>query len=322
MRKSILLLPTILLLLGCTSVKVSKPMLKLIVNMSIRLSEEPAYADSCRHSIGLPYVENGTDHQILDVYYADESVRRGIVLIDIHGGFYVGGDRRNNRAFASAFLREGIDVVLVEYRLNDGKDIDVETELRDCAEALDYLTDHAGELGLNRDAMFLTGDSAGGHFALYLAEGAEDNSLPVHPERFVPRGVLVNCPAYDYDSFAFSEGFTQGALEWFIGPRYRDKAWMASMSPRTHIGSYTGPLFVSTCKNDFIRGESLQLISDCDALGREVEFIDIHADDRKVGHVHNVTDTGLPESREVNGQMLSFMLRHLEKQIDPDTTDR
>lgn len=312
--RRLMVLPLLLLVLGCTNIKVSKPMLKIIVDATIKLSEAPAYADSCRHTLDIPYMENGAERQVLDIYYADESVRRDIVLIDIHGGFYVGGDRRNNRAIASAFLKEGVDVVLIEYRLNDGKDIDVEKELRDCAKALDYLTDHAGELGLNRDAMFLTGDSAGGHFALYLAEGVEDNSLPVHLERFVPRGVLLNCPAYDYESFAFSEGFTQGALEWFIGPRYRDKAWMASMSPRTHIGSYTGPLFVSTCKNDFIRGESLQLISDCDALGREVEFVDIHADDRKVGHVHNVTDPTLPESREVNGQMLSFMLRCLEKE--------
>ena len=35
MRKSILLFPTILLLLGCTSVKVSKPMLKMIVDATI-----------------------------------------------------------------------------------------------------------------------------------------------------------------------------------------------------------------------------------------------------------------------------------------------
>ena len=34
------------LLLGCTSVKVSKPMLKMIVDATIKLSEAPAYADS------------------------------------------------------------------------------------------------------------------------------------------------------------------------------------------------------------------------------------------------------------------------------------
>ena len=162
--------------------------------------------------------------------------------------------------------------------------------------------------------MFLTGDSAGGHFALYLAEGAEDHSLPVHPERFVSQGVLVNCPAYDYELFALTNGFTESALRWFIGPRYLDKAWMASLSPRTHIASYTGPLFVSTCRNDFIRDEALKLVADCEALGREVEFLDIPSKDKKVGHVHNINFPDLPESREVNGRMAAFMQSCLEKQ--------
>lgn len=41
---------------------------------------------------------------------------------------------------------------------------------------------------------------------------------------------------------------------------------------------------------------------------RQVEFVDIHTEDRKVGHVHNVTNPDLPESREVNGRMIDFML--------------
>ncbi|MBQ2549780.1 MAG: alpha/beta hydrolase fold domain-containing protein [Bacteroidales bacterium] len=59
------------------------------------------------------------------------------------------------------FLREGYDVVLLEYRVNNGI-TDVSDELADCAAALDYLTAHSQELNLNKDRMFLTGDSAGG----------------------------------------------------------------------------------------------------------------------------------------------------------------
>ena len=103
-------------------------------------------------------------------------------------------------------------------------------------------------------------------------------------------------------------------MKWFIGPRYLDKAWMASLSPRTHIASYTGPLFVSTCRNDFIRDEALKLVADCEALGREAEFRDIPSKDKKVGHVHNINFPDLPESREVNGRMAAFMQSCLEKQ--------
>ena len=151
------------------------------------------------------------------------------------------------------------------------------------------------------------GDSAGDHIALYMAEGSEDRTLPIHPEIFTVRGVLINCPAYDYATFGNSKSFSKSALEWFIGPRYEDREWMTSMSSRTFFSSYHGPLFVSTCTNDFIRSQSLLIKEDSEALARPLVFVDIASDDKKVGHVHNVTDVDLPESREVNARMIEFL---------------
>ena len=319
MRRALCFVAALAMLAGCSGIKITKTMLKMMVSAYAKPSTELFYADSCQNRVGIPYVENGDPSQVLDIYYADKAVRKDAVLVDIHGGFYVAGDRRNNRAFASVFLKEGYDVVLLEYRLNDGKR-DVADELSDCAAGLDYLAVYADELGLNGDRMFLTGDSAGGHLALYMAEGTRNWTLPVRPKEFKTAGVLLNCPAYDFATFGESESFAKSALEWFIGPRYQDKEWMTSMSPRTHIGSYVGPLLVSTCTNDFIRSQSLILKADCDSLGNwgamsadpssrkaPFEFVDIASDDKKVSHVHNVTDLSLPESREVNARMVAFM---------------
>ena len=305
MKRITLLLAALSLLVSC-SIKVTKPMLKMLLSATNKLSREITFADSCASRTGIPYVVDGDPAQVLDIYYANKGNRKNAVLVDIHGGFYVAGRRENGRAFASVFLKEGYDVVLVEYRLNDGKR-DVFDELSDCAAALDYLAVKAGDLGLNKDNMFLTGDSAGGHLALYMAEGSEDRMLPVCPKVFVPRGTLLSCPAYDFATFADSELFSKGALEWFMGPRYQDKAWLESLSPRTFIGSFSGPLFVSTCTRDFIRSQSLAIKADCDSLGRQLEFVDIESDDKDVAHVHNVINPNLPESQTVNYRMLAFM---------------
>lgn len=302
----------LLLGLGSCSLKVSRPMLQMIVSGTNKVSTTPAYADSLEKRTGVPYVDNGTPAQVVDIYYATPDKRKDAVLIDIHGGFYVAGKRENNRGFASVFLKEGFDVVLLEYRVNDGV-TDVSDELADCAAALDYLTAHAQELGLNKDRMFLTGDSAGGHLALYMAEGAADPAVPIRPELFKPRGAMLNCPAYDFASFADSKGFSKSALAWFIGPRYMERQWLESVSPRTYLRSYTGPLFVSTCTNDFIRAQARLIKSDCDALGRAIEFLDIASDDKRVGHVHNVTNQDLPQSREVNDRMIDFMNKILDE---------
>jgi len=296
------------LLCSC-NMRINKTVLKMIVSASMKVNKEACYADSCHKIIGVSYVKNAAPGQVLDIYYAPQALRKNIVLIDIHGGFYVAGDRRNNRSFASSFLKEGFDVVLLEYRLNNGK-LDVSDELSDCAAALDYLTLNADELDLNKDSMFLTGDSAGGHLALYMAEASEDRTLPIHPEHFITRGALLNCPAYDYATFANAGGFTDDALAWFFGPRFQDEDWLQSVSPRTYLKNYSGPLFVSTCTKDFIREQSRLLKADCDALGRPVEFLDLESKNKGVGHVHNVIKPLLPESQTVNTRMMTFMTDH------------
>ena len=91
------------LLSGCDGITVTKPMLKMIVAGIDKVSTEPAYADSLEKRIGVPYVSDGIEAQVLDIYYADNAVRRDAVLVDIHGGFYVAGKRQNNRRFASVF---------------------------------------------------------------------------------------------------------------------------------------------------------------------------------------------------------------------------
>ena len=312
MRRLYLTLISVSILLGVTgcSFKVTRPMLKMMMSGTNKVSTEPAYADSLEKKLSVPYVDGGTSEQVMDIYFAAPGVRKDAVLIDIHGGFYIAGKRENNRGFASVFLREGYDVVLLEYRVNNGI-TDVSDELADCAAALDYLSAHSQELNLNNDRMFLTGDSAGGHLALYMAEASEDASLPIRPKSFKTRGVMLNCPAYDFASYAEGSGFSKSALAWFIGPRYKDRQYLETLSPRSFIGSYSGPLFVSTCTHDFIRSQALLIKSDCDSLGRTVDFIDIESEDRRVGHVHNVINHDLQESKEVNTRMLEFMNKGL-----------
>ena len=299
-------LAALLVLLCCSACKLSTPLMKMLIQANYKNLPKSTIAEYYSNRIGVPYVEDGAPEQVFDVFYAKPENRKDAVVIDIHGGFYIAGKSEFNRPFAEVFLKDGFDVVLIEYRLND-RVRDVSDELRDCAAALDYLSLHAGELGLNKDRMFLTGDSAGGHLALYMAEGSGNPSMPVRPEVFKPRGVLVNCPAYDFGQYGDADGYTNDFKEWFVGPRYQDKEYLESLSPRTFISSYTGPLFLSTCTRDFIRAESLKLKSDCDALGREIVFVDIESDDKNVGHVHNVTSPALPASQEVNAAMIAFM---------------
>lgn len=288
--------------------KISKPFMKILLGLTAKKDRKKRKAypmvPNIESRIGVPYGDD--PRQVVDIYYAAKEHRKNKVVVDIHGGFYVMGDRDNNYPFASVFLKEGYDIVLVEYRLNDGKR-DVSYQLQDCADALDYLHDHAEELGLNAEEFYLAGDSAGGHLSLYLAEGMADESLPIRPKKAKAKGVMVNCPAYDFAAFGSMENFTKAFRKWYLGPRFQDVEWAKTMSPKTFIKSYTGPLFLSTCTHDFLRGEVMKLKADREALNLPMTFIDIASEDKKIGHVHNVVDPDFEESKKVNRAMVEFL---------------
>ena len=290
--------------------KFSKPFMKILFWWTAKKDRKRRKTfpmpEGIESKIGLPYVENGDPRQVVDIYYAKGEKRKNKVVVDIHGGFYVMGDRDNNFPFANTFLQEGYDLVLIEYRLNDGKR-DVFDELSDCATAIDFLVEHAEELGLNMDDMYLTGDSAGGHMALYMAEGIFNESMPIRPRKAYVKGVMVNCPAYDFAAYGGMADFSDGFKKWYLGPRYKDVEWAKTMSSRTYIESYKGPLFLTTCTNDFLRNDVMKLKADREEKGLPLEFLDIVSEDKKIGHVHNVIDPRFPESQKVNRAMVEFL---------------
>lgn len=127
---AVIIIPLLYIVLG-PGIKLTTPVMKLILKASIKEPSATSLADGYDKKLGIPYVENGDPAQVLDIYYADSTNRGNAVLIDIHGGFYIAGQKEGNRDFASVFLREGFDVVLVEYRLNDGiRDVSDEGVLR------------------------------------------------------------------------------------------------------------------------------------------------------------------------------------------------
>ena len=49
-----------------------------------------------------------------------------------------------------------------------------------------------------------------------------------------------------------------------------------------------------------------------EAVHKDAVLVDIESDNKKVGHVHNVSNPNLPESQEVNAQMAAFLDRYLK----------
>lgn len=260
-----------------------------------------------RNKLGISYLNDNEENHKLDVFYAKNSC--GICLIDIHGGSYVFGHRHDNYNFVLQFIEKGFDVVALDYVPCDGKKRVVKDSLDDCYKALRYLFDHIKELELDNDKFIIMGDSAGGHFALSLAEANDDEEyaklLGYDFSNINLEAVMVNCPVYDYPHVG-DKLMSKSGKKRLFGPNYIDIDALRLISPKDHIKSLKMPLFFSTCLKDFLREQSLMLEKDLKEEGRTINFIDIYSKNRNIQHVHNVLNVDVNESVQVNVAMMTF----------------
>lgn len=298
--------------------KVTKLMWKMVKAYCVRLNAKrrkgfPSF-DLYEHRFDVNYAGDGNDKHCLDIYYAKEN-RKNVCVVDIHGGAYIFGDRKDNYPFGTVFLEEGYDFVSIDYVPNDGSR-GIENLYGDVVNAINFLTAHLEGFGLTSDRFVLTGDSAGGHLALLLAEACCSKEVEEGTgfliSSFKPEAVLLNCPVYNYTHITGKENATEGANTFLYGPRFEDYDFLDKYSPHAHIDALSIPLFVSTCNNDFIRSEALRLQNDLEKRPFIAsEFLDLQSKNKKVAHVHNVTDLQLEESKAVNDAMLRFLQKHL-----------
>ena len=121
------------------------------------------------------------EHPGVEVFVYDGPARSrpSGVLLWIHGGGFVMGHPATYHELCSAFASDvGIVVVSVDYRL--APEHPFPAGLEDCYAALQWVHDHADDLGVDRSRIAIGGDSAGGGLAAGLAQLAHDRAeVPV-----------------------------------------------------------------------------------------------------------------------------------------------
>lgn len=98
------------------------------------------------------------------------------VVVWLHGGGWFTGDRHLGPDPDAFARRTGLAMATVEYRLSGQARFPA--QLHDVRAAVRHLRGHAGELGLDPDAIGLWGSSAGGHLAALTGVTGHVRALP------------------------------------------------------------------------------------------------------------------------------------------------
>jgi acetyl esterase/lipase len=108
--------------------------------------------------------------------YLMPSARPTPVVIQLHGGGWIRGDRPNSFGTFRALLAAGMSVVTVQYR--NAKDAPAPAAIEDVRCAMSWVKANAAKYNFDLDRVILYGASAGGHLALMGAYAPSAFSPP------------------------------------------------------------------------------------------------------------------------------------------------
>jgi acetyl esterase/lipase len=140
-------------------------------------------ADRTDEQIGANYkirkdVSYGPEQeQAMDIYISEDAKKFGdnnFTVVFIHGGGYYVSDKSKEVKYIEPYLKKGLNVVNLNYRLKKG--IPVATE--DLTNALNFLRSNHAVYDLRLDNVILTGFSAGAHIASNVGVSANNPEYP------------------------------------------------------------------------------------------------------------------------------------------------
>ena len=202
----------------------------------------PAYAD-------VVYTQGDGAPQTLDIYLP-EGDGPWPLLIYVHGGGWMAGDKQEGAEIADGFVPQGYAVVSINYRLAPQHPFPAAIADTQCAVA--WAREHAAEYGFDAAHVALIGGSAGGHLAA-LAGVVAAPSAPAKPTWQPSCGdPNVDLQVQAIVSFAGPMDLSlvekssagRGAVVAFLGSACEDAAICAAASPITYVSADAPPMLL------------------------------------------------------------------------------
>ncbi len=255
----------------------------------------------------LPYLDDGEQGHLFDIYELPGLPEDAPVLINIHGGGLFASYKEVNVNFNYEWARMGYRVVSLSYRRIP--ETTLWHQIDDCMAALRYLKEHAAEHHINPDRCVLTGDSAGALLSLFVLSingsetlqrtfGIEGADIPFRAAGFV--SIMLDTQRRDLMSAINNVVTDQNdkgkpCEKYLLDPaKLLDDAALP-------------PLFMVTSAEDLIGKDTHKLDKLLTAKGAAHTLLDFpRGTERKLVHVFSVCYPMYPESREVFTRMDAF----------------
>jgi len=197
--------------------------------------------------------------QRLDVYRPKQASGEDLpVIISVHGGGWVYGDKERYQYYCMSLAQRGFAVVNFTYRL--APEHKFPAPLEDMNLVCKWVMKRAGRFHFDTERIFAVGDSAGAHLlGLYAGictnpEYAARYDFTV-PENFALTAIALNCGVYTFDEELPDWEKSSCLLKAFL-PQGGTKEELENIDVLNRITDVYPPVFCMTSVRDFMKAQA------------------------------------------------------------------
>ena len=253
-------------------------------------SKDRMISEGVTRVANVPYADEGRNDSTLDIYYPSVTSEPLPVVLWVHGGGWVLGDKADIADYAVQLAKQGYVVVSMNYAL--APDTTYPTPVIQTNQALMYVKNHVSEYQGDPENIFLAGNSAGAQIASQTAAVVTNPSLAklmnitpsVQPEEL--RGVLLFCGPYNLSTVA-ETGFPliRTFLWSYTGVKtFEDYPRLNEMSTVLQVNEAYPPAFITSGNDDPLTSQSIELAQVLKRLDVDTETLFFSNSSEKLGH--------------------------------------
>ena len=249
----------------------------------------------------------------LDVY-RPKAAGKLPVIISVHGGAWVYGSKEVYKHYCASLAERGFVVINFSYRLSPRYKFPC--HLEDSVHVVNWMYEHLDEYGIDENAIFAVGDSAGAHILSQLCSlnnnktFAANFNFKLNP-KFNPKAIALNCGFYDASIAKESELDITNIINDVLQNKGTPEE-LELVSSINHIPEGFPPSYIMSSNADFLQNQAQPMADKLLSLNIP-HVLRIYGDDNnKLEHVFHL-DMRSKFAKQCNDEECEYFRRFIPR---------
>ena len=258
----------------------------------------------------IPYSKDKCDAHKLDIYRPSKCDGKTLpVIINIHGGGLLLGNKEFNRYFCAQICKLGFMVYSIEYRLIP--DCNFYDQLDDVSRAMDYIKNRINSDNGDLSHVYAVADSGGACLLMYAVSMQRSKKL-ASAANIKPSIININALAFISGMFYTTRFDKIGMFlpNYLYGHNYKNSTFAPYVNPENpDIINFLPPCYLVTSYNDYLKHYTLDFKKALDSYNIPNK-LDNYPKNPNLTHAFSVFEPFTKESTDTIKSMTDFLKQY------------